>query len=288
LSRKADPATPGQNSLIISVHVPKAAGTTFSRYLLNAFPDGVLRDYEPITPEVAELFDTSFSWLNSQLTGDGRTRLISYGILKCKKLVAERGIRVIHGHFNIDKYLGIFPDATYVTWLRDPLERALSQYNFFKRTLMDPPDLVNSLIYEGKLPFEEWMTLPVNINLQQQFTGPDLSKFKFVGIAEQFERSLSIFRKLVGLEHERFDLETTPENVNPDKSIRRSYDELDSGTRALFLELNYLDQAMYSDAVEQLDQMESDLRGGRASLAAKIEFSAFALFSCNSWMQFGF
>jgi hypothetical protein len=69
LSRKADPASPGQNSFIISVHVPKAAGTTFSRYLLNVFPEGVLRDYEPITPEVAELFDTPSDGLTHNSRG---------------------------------------------------------------------------------------------------------------------------------------------------------------------------------------------------------------------------
>ena len=255
--------TASEHSLIISVHVPKAAGTTFSRYLLNVYPDGVLRDYEPITPQVAELFDTCFNWVNvTQPIGDRRVRLISYGILKCKKLISQRGIRVIHGHFDINKYLGIFPDATYVTWLREPLERALSQYNFFKRTLMDPPDPINSLIYEGKLTFEEWMTQPVNINLQQQFTGSDLSKFKFVGIAEEFERSLSIFRRLAGLEQEQFDLDTTPENVNPDKSINRNYEELDNRTRARFLELNHLDLAMYRAAVQRLGTMESELRVG--------------------------
>lgn len=259
---KPAPTTSEQSPLIISIHVPKAAGTTFSRYLLNVFPDGVLRDYEPITPQVAEVFDSCFKWLNSQPTGDRRIWLISYGILKCKKLLAEKGIRVIQGHFDINKYLGIFPDATYVTWLREPLERALSQYNFFKRTLMDPPDPINSLIFEGKLTFEDWMTQPVNINLQQQFTGSDLSKFKFVGIAEEFERSLSIFRRLAGLEQEQFDLETTPENVNPDKSINRTYDELDHKTRARFLELNHLDLAMYRAAVQRLGTMESDLSVG--------------------------
>ena len=249
---KPDPGSPEQSPLIISVHVPKAAGTTFSRYLLNAFPDGVLRDYEPITPQVAELFDTCFNWLNSQPRGDRRVRLISYGILKCKKLLAQRGIRVIHGHFDIDKYLGVFPDATYVTWLRDPLDRALSQYNFFKRTLMDPPEPMNSLVYEGKLPFDEWMTQPVNINLQQRFIGSDLSKYQFVGIAEDFERSLLIFRKLAGLEEKEFDFELRPENVNPEKSINQSYNELDQKTRSRFIELNQLDFTLYRDAVKRL------------------------------------
>ena len=252
-----------QPSLIISLHVPKAAGTTFSRYLLNVFPDGVLRDYGPTTPQVGELFNSCFTWGKwAQLSGDTKVRVISYGILNYKKVLAERGIRVIHGHFNLDKYLGIFPEATYVTWLRDPLDRAMSQYNFFKRTLMDPPDPINNLIYEGKLPFEEWMTQPDNINLQQRFTGPDLTKFKFVGIAEDFERSLAIFRKLAGLEQKQYDLDTTPENVNPHKPVNNTYDELDRRTRSRFIDLNQLDLAMYRSAVQRLRRMESDLNFG--------------------------
>src|SRR5688572_15787903 len=258
-SIRKPPSTPsGQNSLIISIHVPKAAGTTFSQYLLDVFPDGVLRDYEPITPEASELFDSCFKWVNgkTQLNGDAKVRLISYGILDYKRLLDERGIPIIHGHFDINKYVGIFPDATYVTWLREPLQRALSQYNFFKRILMVPPDPANILIYEGKLSFEEWMTQPDKINLQHRFIGSDLSKFKFVGIAEEFERSLSIFRKLAGLERKRFDLVVKPENVNPDKPMDQRYDELDRKTRARFFKLNHLALVMYRAAVERLDTME--------------------------------
>jgi hypothetical protein len=206
---------------------------------------------------VGELFDSCFDWVKfAEPSGDKRIRVISSGILNYRELLAQRGIRVIHGHFYINKYLGIFPDATYVTWLREPLERALSQYYFFKRTLMVPPNPTNRLIYEGKLRFEEWMTQPSNINLQQQFTGPDLSKFKFVGIAEEFERSLSIFRKLANLEQEQFDFDRTPENVNPDKPVNQSYDELDRKIRSRFNELNHLDLSIYRAAVQRLGRMK--------------------------------
>lgn len=257
LIRTPTPTPSRQFPLIISVHVPKAAGNTFSRYLLNVFKDGVLRDYGSTTPQVEELFDSCFEWVKcAQPNVHSRIRLISYGILDYKKLLDQKGIRVIHGHFYINKYLGIFPDATYVTWLREPLQRALSQYNYFKRRLMVPPDPTNILIYEGKLSFEEWMTRPASINLQQQFTGSDLSKFKFVGIAEEFERSLSIFRKLVNLEEKQFDFDVKPENVNPDKPVNQSYDELDQKTRSRFIELNHLDLAIYRAAVQRLGMME--------------------------------
>lgn len=243
--------------MIISIHVPKTAGTTFAQYLFKAFPDGVLRDYGPDTVEVSELFSSSFENITSiKQGGDFDVRLVSEGILKCKSLLSQRGIQVIHGHFDINKYLGIFPEATYVVWLREPLERALSHYHFYKRVLTSPPDPTNRLIYEGKLTFEQWMFLPDNINFHHRLTGGDLSRFKFVGIAEEFDRCLSVFRQLAGLDQKDFDFDTPPENVNPEKLIDESY-EVDHKIKSRFIELNRPDMALYRDAVKRWSMIEN-------------------------------
>jgi hypothetical protein len=243
--------------MIISVHIPKTAGTTFAQYLLRAFPDGVLSDYGSETPDVSEVFESCFKNItNFREDGEFQIRLISEGILKCKRLLAQRGIQVIHGHFDIYKYLGIFPEATYVVWLREPLERALSHYHFHRRVLITPHDPTNRLVYEGQLSFEEWMHLPDVINLQFRLVMGDLSRFQFVGIAEQFKHCLSDFGRIAGLEQNQWDSEIPPENINPEKRIDEKY-EIDEQVRSRFIELNHRDIALYRAAVERLNMTGS-------------------------------
>ena len=102
-------STLANDSMIISIHIPKTAGTTFAHFLRRSFPDGVLGDYGAETPDVNELFEScSKNITNIKEDGEFQIRLISEGILKCKSLLVERGIQVIHGHFDLNKYSGFF------------------------------------------------------------------------------------------------------------------------------------------------------------------------------------
>lgn len=235
--------------MIISVHVPKTAGTTFMHYLQKSFPGGVLGDYGEDT-QVSYLFDSCFDDLaGANKPGQSQLSLVSEGILKCRRAVVEKGIQVIHGHFGITKYLGVFPDATYVVWLRHPLERTLSEYYHHKR-FADSPYWA---IYDRELTFEQWMAIDWHVNLQHRLTNGDLSKFHFVGISEEFDESLSEFSRLVGVAENGADLHISPVNINPEKEIHRNY-EVGNETRERFIELNQLDMALYGDAVDRFER----------------------------------
>lgn len=239
--------------MIISIHIPKTAGTTFRNYLHKVFDGGVLHDYGLDAPELNDLFDSSFPDIATiRDKGYFDIRLLSEGILEFKQALRSRRIRAIHGHFDINKYLGIFPRATYLVWLRDPLERALSHYQFLQRILSDPTDETNSSIYYGRLSFDDWMLRPENINLQYRLTLGDLTRFHFVGITEQFDRSLSVFRKIAGLDQKSFDFPAWPENVNPRKRLKARY-KTSKQTREQFTELNQADIVLYNEAVARVN-----------------------------------
>jgi len=87
-------STLANDSMIISIHIPKTAGTTFAHFLRRSFPDGVLGDYGAETPDVNELFEScSKNITNIKEDGEFQIRLISEGILKCKSLLVERATR---------------------------------------------------------------------------------------------------------------------------------------------------------------------------------------------------
>ena len=90
------------NVEIISVHVPKTGGTTFFQILSNAYGK-------------ESMFEDNLNVADSQVYTP--SDLPSH-------------IKVIHGHFCLDKYNGVFPTAKRVIWLRNPILRLISNYFF--------------------------------------------------------------------------------------------------------------------------------------------------------------
>jgi hypothetical protein len=103
------PAAHGQRAAIelVSIHIPKSAGTSFFKSLKLAYgKDGVTRVDIPIP------HDAAAETLN-------------------RKPPAElpASTRVGHGHFRLRDLpagYGSRPDTPVITWLRDPVDRVLS------------------------------------------------------------------------------------------------------------------------------------------------------------------
>jgi hypothetical protein len=109
--------------MLISIHIPKTAGTSW-RLIVEAnagrhasFASVELRDRDETATLALKLLDASRE--NEALT-----------------LIQQAGCQLIHGH-RADAFLKIFPDSPVIVWLRDPLQRLLSEYmhlKAFKRT----------------------------------------------------------------------------------------------------------------------------------------------------------
>jgi hypothetical protein len=100
------PAEPMMSEpFIISIHIPKTAGTTVADVFSRCFNRRVLFDYETydkpqiVNREVRNNVDFIRSYFD-----------------------------VIHGHFYAWKYLDVFPDAKFIATIRHPVERVISQY----------------------------------------------------------------------------------------------------------------------------------------------------------------
>lgn len=234
--------------MIISIHIPKTAGTTFRVYLETLFPGDVLMDYPRTTRALIRRF-MSYAQKADPVAAAGDFRLprSAEGIARFRQLLDADGIRVIHGHFWRGRYSMIYPDGDYIVWIRDPLARARSHYLYHHRAILSHNDKENVAIHDGKLSFQEWIERPNHINQQYKFTGGGaLDKFKFVGLVEEFDASIALFNRVFGIDAARRPAKRLNTNPNKDTSVN-----LDPATVARFKVLNAADYDLYARVRER-------------------------------------
>lgn len=94
---------------IISVHVPKSGGTS----LADVFDHGTERKV---------LFDYRADYSNIRFTDEEKAEF------RAALPFIRRHVRIIHGHFYLQKYTELMPDAKTMTCFRYPVDRIVSQY----------------------------------------------------------------------------------------------------------------------------------------------------------------
>ncbi|HEY7002114.1 MAG TPA: sulfotransferase family 2 domain-containing protein [Candidatus Udaeobacter sp.] len=220
-------------NLIISIHIPKTGGTTFVEALRKCAQEVFYLDYgaEPLAPTAlfrrGELMTAPFESIISDL-----------------ELLPGRS--VIHGHFPVKKYRDLFPNAVYVTWLRDPVERVISNYLYWQRSDI-PGDRRWEQVTTHNMSLEQFAELEFARNLQEAFLSSlAVEQFDFIGITEEFDRSLELFRRLFCPD---IRLDATIQNDNPNR--RGKFYDMDSEVRKKIRLLNERDVHLYVDGVRR-------------------------------------
>jgi hypothetical protein len=169
--------------VIISLHLPKTAGTSFAASLEQHFGTKLLKDYADLpinTPQYER----------------------NKAALKASLCIAENnfpGIECIHGHFLPIKYLLLANkrEVRFVTWMRNPVERVLSHYFFWKRSY-DPktaPSLQRKVIEED-WSIERFCFGPEVRDLYWQFLwGFPIEYIDFIGVTEFYGDDLEYFAR---------------------------------------------------------------------------------------------
>lgn len=218
--------------MIISIHLRKCAGTTFRKQLVNAYRNRVLFDYGD---------EIGSSWPSSLLKRkNSKKRLLT------SSRSLESRFDIIHGHFYKSKYDAIKGDKKYITFLRHPVQRVLSNYWYLKRNFnRTNPDslIVNKLGFS----LEEYIRDHDTCNLQAQYLeSTDLEDLDFVGIVEQYDRSIQTLSSILGVSFKSASLE----NINPNK--QNDY-QIDSHIENLILKYNDIDYKLYKQGIEKLN-----------------------------------
>lgn len=220
--------------MIISVHIPKTAGATLRASLSQAFGDRAYFDYvnNVTDPQPASL----------------RTRAV-LAMARLRHPFRPNDIELIHGHFKARKYDHLYPDATKVTFMRDPVERVVSHYRYWLRHPV-PTHSVCRRLHDENWTLRDFARHPSSRNTQSVFfDGLDVSDFAFVGLQERFDACLPMFFEAIGMP----PMTIPPRNVNEAKDVADRY-PLEPELREEIEALNALDRALYDQAVVALEQ----------------------------------
>lgn len=169
--------------VIISLHLPKTAGTSFAATLEQHFGTRLLKDYTDLPINTPE-HERNKAAIQASL---------------CNAENDFSDIECIHGYFLPIKYLLLANkrDLRFVTWMRNPVERVLSHYFFWKRTY-DPrtaPPLRRKVIEED-WSIERFCLGPEVRDLYWQFLwGFPIEYFDFIGVTEFYEDDLEFFAR---------------------------------------------------------------------------------------------
>lgn len=208
---------------LISIHVPKTAGTTFKQVLRQIYtPDEIFFDYPH--------------------KGHSRNKMLTQ---------PKPEVKVIHGHFPGNKYDQKFPQVKKIIWLRNPVKRLISLYFFWKtwQILVENDEENSEESKQSNLSFIEFAEQPEMQNLiSSKFVQEQkLADFYFVGIQEFFLEDLLELRKMFGWP--KYELET--QNTNPYPEYKLLLEEVLSNQEILqkISVLNQEDIEIYQEAL---------------------------------------
>jgi hypothetical protein len=204
------------------VHIPKTAGTSFRVGLQRIAAGRILRDYGSETPETTDAL-----------------RPIGYPLQTeaVRALVDEQEIEWIVGHVPYRRYAFLVPPERVVAFVRDPVERVVSEYHHFRRHHG----------YVGTLA--EFALDPRNHDMQARcLRGLPLERIALLGVSSQYDRSLALFERRTGIRVESIQTNQNPDHCAPSQAYDISDDD-----RALIEAHNPGDRAIVASATAALD-----------------------------------
>lgn len=188
--------------LLVSVHLPKTAGTSFSSALQSRYGARYLADYGDLPMHSARL--------------QRHASAIAHALSLRGSVMADTDC--IHGHFLPAKFrmAGLRRRVGYLTWVRDPVERIASHYHFWRRDYdgSDPLQPMRNRMLAEDWSLERFALGPEFRNLYRQYLWRfDPSLFDFVGITEHYEDDLD----RLATQYLKGDLAHVRDLVNPNR-----------------------------------------------------------------------
>ncbi len=211
---------------LVSLHIPKTAGTSFRNILKEVYGE-----------ERVVRFDIN------------RFISIENEEFKEKKLPSQ--IRVIHGHFPYDQLMEqvALPEGVpVITWLRDPVKRVISNYYYLSKILrkeLNEEEKDLNILAKMQKTLLEYANAEPNRNRMSSFLkGSTLEDFFFIGIMDHYEEDLKDLAGLLGW-GEYTELQHNITGEKPD---------IDEETLNIIRELNSKDIEVYKSALKQREE----------------------------------
>ncbi|MED3882339.1 sulfotransferase family 2 domain-containing protein [Priestia megaterium] len=193
-----------KENLVIFMHIPKTAGTS----LLKVAQQQYKQD-------------------------ESRIILVGRDLNMIGKEINKSNIKYIQGHYPFGIHQYFTSPAVYITMIRDPIERVISEFYFIQK--VPQHDLfIYKQIEKKQMSLEDYIDMDNekfklrNANMQTRFLSGgntiDLEKakeninknFAFVGITEMFDESLFLLQKKLGWKNVKY----SKVNVNKSRPLK--------------------------------------------------------------------
>lgn len=225
-----------KNPLIIFIHIERSGGTTLNHSMKNNFP-GV---FAPVIK----------SYINQK---DQDVPNYDYTLDDFKELrLLYPWVRFIGGHHTrayVQYDEVVARDAFYMTFLRNPVDRYLSHFNFQRISMGFDWELDEFL---SNPRFNNWQTFRIagcyDLNKAKEILQ---DRINFVGITERYNESLVLMKHFLGVHNFRIDyplLNSIEEKSNPNSIEIIKYSKLDDFHKRIVEENNQMDIELYDFA----------------------------------------
>jgi hypothetical protein len=225
------------DTTVIFVHIPKAAGRTLEAVLERQYP-------------LSARYDV-YGW------GDDINKAVT--TLEEMSDEAKRRVKLIKGHYQFGLHQYMPQACCYITMMRDPIDRVISHYAYVRN---NPDHPFRAVIEAQRMTLKDYVTSGLSTELNNGQTrllsgmeqrdafgqcGADLltvaqenlaRHFAVVGLVERFDQSLA----LMAAQFEWRWIYYTIRNVSRNRPVRA---QLDADTRGAIEQLNELDLALY-------------------------------------------
>ncbi len=205
----------------IYVHIMKTAGTSFRFDIIKRFYWNIC------------VYDKTFRIIDEEekkRRREERDLLLDFSIEKYPP--GYEDAHVIFGHFKIEKYDHM--NLPYVTFLRDPVERIISQY-FYLRS------------YYGEITIRDFSD--IYPNHMTYILGSDLNKLDFVGVVEYYQESIKLFLNKFNLKGSGRYRIGKRRRIN--RRISKSKKPVSQEDREYIKALNEEDYKLYNEALKR-------------------------------------
>lgn len=254
------------DDLLVFVHIPKTGGTTLNSMLAHQYTA-----------------QQTYEVMMRGMSATTETPLISFSkIRRLKRALKSRQLlRVVHGHFDLSLEHFFPARARYVTFLRDPVDRAISHYFHYRGKPSDPihdlamrSSLIDWVSRAGLIEMDNGQTRRLAGEMARPFgtltrqtlerAKANLRRFAIVGLTERFEESQILLQRAFSWPACRYPARNVGDH---------SAAEFDPEVLQAIRDQNRFDIELYAFATELFDGAVSkvDIASGRARLLAAPE-----------------
>lgn len=233
------------HNILLSLHLPKTGGTTFKYLMREIYKD--------------QMIEIKGGFVNH--VDDSIKREV-------EKKQSEHASCVIYGHYYLDKFHAVYPQAKLAVWLRDPVQRLLSQYFYKERTGDGVGYTEEELHNEGNI--YKFVSQPDRQNIMSNMIGNHkIEDFDFVGLTEEFDKSMDLFSKIFSTKKaythkskiilgivkffKMNEIHVKYKNRNPNRKSGEY--EISENLRQAILDINKEDTALYAAGKEQFEKL---------------------------------